>query len=58
MAPTPCPYHQPGGQDCGKREKCPLLQIHEYVMCTALSDHDLAFVRAAVMGRAVGRDEI
>ena len=54
---APCPYHLPGAQPCGHEKKCPLLPMNEYVVCTMLSPHDIAFVRAAVVGHAVSREE-
>jgi len=56
MTPAPCPYLS---GECDEKQlwkKC-LAASMESVDCQNLSDHDLAFVRAAVMGRAVGGDE-
>lgn len=52
---APCPYHI-DRQPCGHEKICPLLTFNEYVICTTLSPHDIAFVRAAVVGHAVGRE--
>lgn len=53
---APCPHHI-DRQPCGHEKRCPLLLMNEYVVCTMLSPHDIAFVRAAVVGHAVSREE-
>jgi hypothetical protein len=52
-----CPYHREK-EPCPHEKICPLLQLNEYVACTALSPHDIAMVRAWVVGKALAREEI
>jgi hypothetical protein len=57
MTTQPCPYHVEK-QPCEHRKRCPLLHSADYVVCTALSLHDIAMVRAWVVGKALDREEI
>jgi hypothetical protein len=48
----PCPYHKTSLKVCEHEDKCPLMQYEEYVVCTQLTESDIARVVVAVEWRS------